>query len=189
MNYIKPNKSKHLYILGFDFGHGETSVDKCDIQWNATYSQLGSPESIEIFNGVPAIKSVVLVEKKKTFQNREQKETPMFGMPDTGETVYIGQQAVSHYGNPKNHTDDVDMSYFSYFKKRPSDMSDEDKKVMRTFMHEVYEQIKKQRQELKDDNHLVYIACPSDAKKMDRKRIGRICSNCIRSRFAISKDR
>ena len=49
MNYIKPDKSKHLYILGFDFGHGETSVDKCDIQWNATYSQLGSPESIEIF--------------------------------------------------------------------------------------------------------------------------------------------
>lgn len=187
MNYIKPDKSKHLYILGFDFGHGETSVDKCDIQWNATYSQLGSPESIEIFNGVPAIKSVVLVEKKKTFQNREQKETPMFGMPDTGETVYIGQQAVSHYGNPKNHTDDVDMSYFSYFKKRPSDMSDEDKKVMRTFMHEVYEQIKKQRQELKDDNHLVYIACPSNAKKWTEKELEEYAQIALEAGLPLAK--
>lgn len=36
-------------------------------------------------------------------------------------------------------------------------------------MHEVYEQIKKQRQELKDDNHLVYIACPSNAKNGQKK--------------------
>lgn len=163
MNYIKPDKSKHIYILGFDFGHGETSVDQCTIQWDDTYNQLEKPESVAIFNGVLAIKSIMLVEKKKTFLDEVQKETPMFGMSDTEETVYIGQQAVSHYENPKYHTDDVDMYYFSYFKKIPSKMSKEDTKVMRTFMHEVYWQVRKQRQELKDGNHLVYIACPSNA--------------------------
>ena len=146
MNYIKPDKSKHIYILGFDFGHGETSVDQCTIQWDDTYSQLETPESVAIFNGVPAIKSIMLVEKKKTFLDEVQKETPMFGMSDTEETVYIGEQAVSHYKNSRYHTDDVDMYYFSYFKKIPSKMSKEDTKVMRTFMHEVYWQVRKQRQ-------------------------------------------
>lgn len=146
-SYVEPDKSKHVYVLGIDFGHGETSADICTIQWDANSSHLTAPESIEIFNGVPAIKSVFLIEKK-----------------GQEEHIYIGEQAVSRYANPKSHTNDVEFSYYSYFKKKPSSMSDNDKKVMQTFMHEVYKQIRIQRQELKDDNHLVYIACPSNSK-------------------------
>ena len=123
-SYVKPDKSKHIYVLGIDFGHGETSADICSIQWDTNCSQLTVPESIEIFNGVPAIKSILLIEKN----GQEEK-------------VYIGQQAVSRYANPKFHTNDIEFFYFSYFKKTPSSMSDNDKKVMRTFMREVYKQI------------------------------------------------
>lgn len=63
-SYVKPDKSKHVYVLGIDFGHGETSADICSIQWDTNFSQLTVPESIEIFNGVPAIKSILLIEKK-----------------------------------------------------------------------------------------------------------------------------
>lgn len=62
-SYVKPDKSKHVYVLGIDFGHGETSADICSIQWDTNFSQLTVPESIEIFNGVPAIKSILLIEK------------------------------------------------------------------------------------------------------------------------------
>ena len=66
MSYINPNKLTHQYIIGIDFGHGETSADICNIQWDDNFLALTPPEPIEIFNGVPAIKSVLLVEITQT---------------------------------------------------------------------------------------------------------------------------
>lgn len=148
MEYIRPNKDKHKYVIGIDFGHGETSADICNIQWDDSYLKLAAPDPIEIFNGVPAIKSVLLVEKNE------------------GQTqYYIGQQAINRYSNPKSHTQTNYFSFYSYFKKIPSAMSIEEKEIMCTFMAQVYLQIRRQRQELIDGNHVVYIACPSNSDK------------------------
>lgn len=170
MDYVKPIKSKHNYVLGIDFGHGETSADICSIQWDTNFSQLTIPESVEIFNGVPAIKSVLLIEKK-----------------GNSESVYIGQQAVTRFANPKFHTADVKFSYYSYFKKVPSKMSDEDRRVMQTFMKEVYLQIRRQRPELKDDNHLVYIACPSNPIKWTDEEVKRYADIALEAGLPLAK--
>lgn len=170
MEYIKPNKAKHVYVIGIDFGHGETSADICPIQWDTNYSQLLIPESVEIFGNVPAIKSVLLVEKKGDKEN-----------------LYIGQQAVSRFANPKFHTPDVDFSYYSYFKKSPSLMSDNDRNVMRIFMREVYLQIRRQRPELKDDNHLVYIACPSNPKKWSDNEVNEYAKIALEAGLPLAK--
>ena len=147
MNYIIPNKNTHEYVIGIDFGHGETSADICNIQWQDNYLKLLPPESIEIFNNVNAIKSVLLVEESD------------------GETNYfIGEQAMSRFGNRKKQSA-AHQSYYSYFKKAPSRMTPEERQVMESFMREVYLQIRRQRSELTDTNHLVYIACPSNSDK------------------------
>lgn len=54
-------------------------------------------------------------------------------------------------------------------------------------MHEVYEQIKKQRQELKDDNHLVYIACPSNAKKWTEKELEEYAQIALEAGLPLAK--
>lgn len=154
MNYIKPNKKSHVYVLGIDFGHGETSADICNIQWDDNFLQLNQPESIEIFNGVNAIKSVLLIEKKID-----------------SEVHYIGQQAVCRYNNPKKHSVDSQFSYYAGFKKTPSSMSKVERNIMCIYMSEVYQQIRRQRTELTDTNHVVYIACPSNPKKWTDKEL------------------
>ncbi len=129
-----------------------------------------TPESIEIFNGVPAIKSILLIEKKSGSDN-----------------IYIGQQAVSRFANPKFHTNDVTFSYHSYFKKIPSLMTKEERNVMRIFMSEVYMQIRRQRPELKDDNHVVYIACPSNPQKWTEKEVEKYAEIALEAGLPLAK--
>lgn len=154
MKYIRPDKNDHKYVIGIDFGHGETSTDICNIQWDDNYLKLSAPESIEIFNGVQAIKSVLLVENL-----------------DGNKICYIGQQAINRYSNPKFHSSSNSFSFYSYFKKIPSNMSLEEKNIMCDFMTEVYQQIRRQRQELTNSNHVVYIACPSNSEKWTDKEL------------------
>lgn len=151
MKYVTPTKGKHDYVIGIDFGHGETSADKCLIQWDENYLKLENPESIEIFNGVNAIQSILLVEKK-----------------DGEEFCFIGPQAVSRYSNIIRQNT-ANYSYYSCFKKAPSKMSLEERWVMKAFMREVYQQIRRQREELNDNNHVVYIACPSNSERWNEK--------------------
>lgn len=173
MEFVKPDKNKHTYVVGIDFGHGETSADICAIQWDVNYSQLAIPESIEIFNGVPAIKSVLLIEKIKG--------------ENIVENIYIGEQAINRYANPKFHKENVEFQYYSYFKKIPSLMSETDKNVMRLFMKEVYNQIRKQRSELTDENHLVYIACPSNPKDWTENEIDKYAEIALEAGLPLAK--
>lgn len=143
MPYIKPDKTRHQYVLGIDFGHGETSADFCSILWDAKYGDLKDPDHIEIFKGLHAVKSVLLIAQGA----------------DGNEEVYIGNQAVNKYTTSGKG---AAISFHSCFKKAPSLMSADDKRVMGLFMREVYRQIRDGRHELTDDNHLVYIACPSN---------------------------
>lgn len=154
MSYINPNKLTHQYIIGIDFGHGETSADICNIQWDDNFLALTPPEPIEIFNGVPAIKSVLLVE---ITQNQKKR--------------YIGQQAINRYLRPSTTSTPEKLSYHACFKKMPSEMNEEEREVMTDFMAEVYAQIRRQRAELKDNNHVVYLACPSNSEEWSESEI------------------
>ena len=36
---IVPDKNKHKYVVGIDFGHGETSAAICSIEWGKDAGQ------------------------------------------------------------------------------------------------------------------------------------------------------
>ena len=38
-NLIIPNKYKHKYVVGIDFGHGETSAAICELEWDKDAGQ------------------------------------------------------------------------------------------------------------------------------------------------------
>ena len=86
-DFVTPNKVKHQYILGIDFGHGETSADICNIQWDDNCLKLSVPESVEIFNGQQTTISALLIEDGLDINN--EKTT----------NYYVGQQATDRYGN------------------------------------------------------------------------------------------
>ena len=156
-NFITPNKEVHKYIVGIDFGHGETSADICNIQWDDNFLKLEAPTPIEIFNGQKATSSVLLVENGTDINN------------ELTSTYYVGQQAIEKYSNQhrKKSANTSNQSHFySYFKQIPSLMEENGTvEVMKNFMRGIYLQIRKQRSELTDNNHVVYIACPSNDKK------------------------
>lgn len=177
-DYIKPDKLKHKFIVGIDFGHGETSADICNIQWDDHLMKLVNPESIEIFNNHNATKSVLLIEHGRDI---EGKNTCHY---------YVGEKAIEKYMNfkPKNgHSSTASISFYSYFKKVPSLMSPEDRDVMMHFMQEIYQQIRKQRSELTDDNHVVYIACPSDAGKWTDKEMANYADIALDAGIPLAK--
>lgn len=148
-NYIKPNKEQHQFIIGIDFGHGETSADICNIQWNDEFAKLENPDSIEIFNNLKATKSILFKECITDLQGNESIR------------YSAGAQAHGDYLNRKSQSCEL----YAYFKKRPSLMKlDGSREIMMHFMQEIYLQIRRQRSELKDNNHVVYIACPSDVR-------------------------
>ena len=153
-DFVTPNKVKHQYILGIDFGHGETSADICNIQWDDNCLKLSAPEAVEIFNGQQTTISALLIEDGLDINN--EKTT----------NYYVGQQATDRYGNRhRQKTSGMTSQFYSYFKNIPSLMSETEKNVMLHFMQGIYQQIRNQRSELTDDNHVVYIACPSNAIK------------------------
>lgn len=162
-NFITPNKEVHKYIIGIDFGHGETSADICNIQWDDNYFHLDNPTTIEIFNGQKATKSVLLVENGTDINN------------EPTSTYYVGQQAIERYLNKyrQKGTDRLNQSHFyCYFKQKPSLMEEDGTvEIMKQFMRGIYLQIRKQRSELTDNNHVVYIACPSNARKWTNEEL------------------
>ena len=170
MEYIRPNKKEHKYVIGIDFGHGETSADICNIQWDDSYLKLSAPEPIEIFNGVHAIKSVLLIE-----------------ILEGQKKYYIGQQAINRYSNPKFHSQSDSFSFYSYFKKIPSTMSLKEKEIMCDFMAEVYQQIRRQRQELTEGNHVVYIACPSNSEKWTENELMSYADIALKAGIPLAK--
>lgn len=178
-NFITPNKDIHKYIIGIDFGHGETSADICNIQWDDNFLNLASPETIEIFNGEKATKSVLLVEYGTDINN------------EPTSTYYIGQQAIERYGNKhrqKGASPSNKSCYYSYFKQIPTLMEkDGSVEVMKQFMRGIYLQIRKQRSELTDNNHIVYIACPSNAKKWTNEELKKYAEIALEAGLPLAK--
>lgn len=178
-NFITPNKEKHQFIIGIDFGDGETSADICNIQWDDSYLKLSTPETIEIFNGQRTTKSVLLVESSTDINNKHIS------------TYYVGQQAIDRYRNRYRQKNDVysnQSHFYCYFKQIPSLMEKNGTiDVMKHFMRGIYLQIRKQRSELTDDNHIVYIACPSNANKWTNNELKKYAEIALTAGIPLAK--
>lgn len=150
LQFIEPKKDQIEYIIGIDFGHGETSAAICRVDNNK------DPEDIDLTGtGRNAIPSTIYIESK-----------------DGGETILIGKEAVAEYGRGGSG------DFYAYFKQSP-DTLDESKnsniRIMKLFMRKVYETICTRRAgELMaggkiKKNHVVFIACPSQSRKWGDK--------------------
>lgn len=176
-SFITPVEGQHLYVIGIDFGHGETSADICGIQWNDTHNKLDAPETLEILHNLKAIKSALLIE-----ESREIEDGQLF-------RYYIGEEAIERYTSQhrRANTGDIRMSYYAYFKKTPSLMSDLDKEIMTIFMREVYGRIRQRCVQLTDNNHIVYIACPSNPQKWNDEELRLYCQLALNAGIPIAK--
>ncbi len=138
---------RHKYIIGIDFGHGETSANICEIQLNDVGRVRKLPEIIELQHS-QSIPSVLLIQRCDTPHG-------------ISENCVVGLEAVALYNE---HLSDNSTTFHDCFKKTPSAMSPEDKKIMLYYMKGVYSLIRKSLgSRLTDDNHIVYLACPSNA--------------------------
>lgn len=175
-DFVTPNRSKHQYIIGIDFGHGETSADICNIQWDDNFLSLSAPEPIEIFNGQHATISALLIVEGLDINNCKTLN------------YYVGQQAIERYGNRhRQHSSEETFQFYSYFKKIPSLMSETERNVMKYFMRGIYQLIRKQRDELTDDNHVVYIACPSNAAKWTNEEMEQYAKIALEAEIPLAK--
>lgn len=119
------------FIIGIDFGHGETSACFYDLK------KSNEPQKdLDILPGLHVIKSAVAI--------LEQEGT---------ETICVGDAAIMNAAYAK----DFQIS----FKKRPSEMNKTERGRMVAFMKGVYAEILNRNPDYKSRDHVVYIARPS----------------------------
>ena len=128
---ITPDKNKHQWVIGIDFGHGETSAACCLIDWDKKEGTLGKVVDINMGH------------------NKKKMPSLMSFLPDG--RIFTGENAVNSLNN---------ISVESCFKKKPEEISGEKEQLMICFMREVYKEICKNHPEW-HEKHLVYIATPS----------------------------
>lgn len=116
------------YIIGIDFGHGETAAALYNIRQEVL-------QNLDILPGRHIVKSMVAIETQ-----------------ENDECIVIGDSVNNHIQSNK-----VRLS----FKRRPSEMSHDDKELQIAFMKGVYQNILNQNVFLNNENHVVYIARPS----------------------------
>ena len=132
---MKEENRKYEYVIGIDFGHGETSAAICPLQWDTPVEQLDPVKDLEMGGNKKVIPSAITI------------------IDDSN--AYIGDSAF----NPGVLKE---AEVHVCFKQAPKDINGEAEKVMMRFMSEVYKYIKSNNAGiLSDDNHLVYIATPS----------------------------
>lgn len=131
---IVPDKNKHEYVIGIDFGHGETSAAFCPIGWEL------SPGDLE------AVKDI-------DFGNRKVLPTAINIQPNN--QAFLGESAFSSERLKKAVVEVL-------FKKKPENIYGEKEQLMIRYMQEVYALIREKSGALfSTDNHLLYIATPS----------------------------
>lgn len=130
-----PNKEQHEYIIGIDFGHGETSAAFCPIGWNLQEGELEGVKDIDFGNNSKVIPSAISI-------------------TDDGR-VYIGETA---FLPEVLNRAKVNVC----FKKRPTDINGEEEQLMIQYMRAVYQLICEKNNALfTNGNHIVCIAAPS----------------------------
>ena len=146
-NLIIPDKNKHQYVVGIDYGHGETSAAICPIEWG---KEAGKRETnvLDIDLDIAARKKVI---------------TSAICHLEKG--ILIGDEAFEHM------TDNNGIRVC--FKKKPQSITGKDEKLMIGYMKAVYSRIREGHDELTDTNHIVYIARPSGWTDEDSKELYR----------------
>ena len=135
---VKPNKNKHKYVVGVDFGHGETSAAICELEWDKSAGT--SEQKIrDIDMDRNAKKKVIVSAICKTPNGR----------------YHIGNEAFE----PDNLIEGTQLSVC--FKQAPVCLEGDKEKLMIAYMRTVYERILSHEEKLKPGNHIVYIARPS----------------------------
>lgn len=143
---INPIKGKHQYIVGIDFGHGETSAAICPLEWKKNAGQRESKEE-DIDMDIAARKKVI--------------PSAICRLPDG--VIYIGDEVFEHL------TDNNGIRLA--FKQKPISIDGEKECLMMDYMKAIYARIRESRPELTDDNHIVYIARPSGWVDEDCKNL------------------
>lgn len=140
MPYVTPDKNKIRYIVGIDFGHGETSAAYCSFDTNTI-----SPVNIELAEGKHSIPTAICQESGESAK------------------ITLGYQAVNAARkNPHS-------LFSAYFKSAPQYMNENERLLVPLFMKEVYKEIRSRIPLLTDDNHVVFIACPSSSSKWNEE--------------------
>lgn len=140
MPYITPKPEQIKYIVGIDFGHGETSAAYCSFDANTI-----SPVNIELAEGKHSIPTAICQE------------------PGELAKITLGYQAVNAARrNPHS-------LFSAYFKSAPQYMNENERLLVPLFMREVYKEIRSRIPLLTDDNHVVFIACPSSSSKWNEE--------------------
>lgn len=144
---IKPNRKLHKYVVGIDFGHGETSAAICPIEWD-TIAGKKEDNFMDI-----------------DLDSNAKKKVITSAICRSGGKTFIGEEAFEH-------TDDNTGIRVGFKQKPTSD--GEQERLMTDYMEAVYARIRKIQDELTDENHIVYIARPSgwndeEAKEMYRQ--------------------
>lgn len=167
------------YVVGIDFGHGETAASYCELRLNDEKCEnLQEPRSIVWKSGVngqsSALPSVMSVKLKRDCNGDIVKE------------IKVGLDAIEEYKDPRYESSE--LSFFSYFKKSPSSMNKIDREVMTLFMKTMYEKILDSLGAvLKDGNHVVYIACPSNAEKWSERDLRAYAEIALEAGLPIAK--
>lgn len=133
---------EHKYVIGIDFGHGETSAAYCEIEWGVPTAQLTMTNAKDIeLNGETTIVSAISETDEGNFS--------------------IGASILD---------DGILLKNFQIgFKKEPEDINGREEQLMIHYMAEVYKRIK-QNSLFSDGNHVVYIAFPSGWKRNEKSR-------------------
>lgn len=130
---IKPVPGKHEYVIGIDFGHGETSASYCRLDWNN--------------NSASPVKQLELNGSEKVVVSAICRTTD--GEYHIGNDIFDSQ----FYTNR--------TAVRIGFKEPPASIEGQHEQLMIQFMRLVYERIRRAVTALSDDNHVVYMARPS----------------------------
>lgn len=132
---MENSNRKYSYVIGIDFGHGETSAAVCALDWDTPVDQLEAAKDLEMGGNMKVIPSAITI-----LENGEAKIGDSAFNPDV-----LKQAKVN-----------------ICFKKAPKSIDGEKEKIMMRYMKEVYNRIRENNTGmLTEGNHLVYIATPS----------------------------
>lgn len=144
---VIPDKNKHRYVVGIDFGHGETSAAICELEWDKEAGQ----REVNVLD--------------LDMDRAARKKVIPSAICRVNGGIVIGDEAFEHA------TDNEGIRVC--FKQKPESIDGENETLMVDYMRTVYGRIRDVEDRLTDGNHIVYIARPSgwqDEKAKDLYR-------------------